>query len=91
MAKKKSVRVFVKGDEKVIVNNDFLYEVEIFAHRHNSFNLEDTRVIKVKEWVKSEKKYFTKDGTLFSSENLLLAAPLHWLEGNNYSESCQDN
>lgn len=96
MAKSKSKkvvkqRIFGKDGVKVVLASSFVYQVDIYKHSHNGFNLEDSRYIKSPEIQKEGSVYFTRDSISFRKELTLVGASESWLNENKYTELCEEH
>jgi hypothetical protein len=85
-------RIFVNSSAHALLLHDsFVYSVEIYRTVPGRYNLEDSKTIQSKTFIKNSTEGFIKNGTSFVKKTQLAAAPLKWLTENKYKEDGKAN
>lgn len=75
----------IRDIQSLMVNEAFIYEVNIYKLVKNSYNLEESKFIKGSVDLDDNSKYSkrTVDG-MWRTERTMVAAPLQWLKEKGY-------
>lgn len=84
------IQTFIKEEQTLLVNKQFVYEVAKYRLTARTYNLEDSKYMQSKEFTKDSQQTVVKDGITFKERVTLVGAPLSWLIENKFIELCQD-
>jgi hypothetical protein len=82
-------RVFThKNTQEVLLcHTSFVYNIEVYKMQPRLYNLEDSKTMSSKTFLKDTTVYTHKKDILYKQHTTLVAAPQSWLLSNNYIET----
>jgi hypothetical protein len=86
LVKNPILKVFVKDGQQLFLASTFTYDVSLYKCERTKYNLEDSRTITSKTFVKDSLEYYTKDNMHYKKVVTLQGAPEVWLLKNKYQE-----
>lgn len=81
-------RIFMKNDQRILLNKGFVYEVESYKCTNSRYNLEDSKYIQSKTYIKDSTERVVKDSITYKRTIRMVGASLPWLIENKFVEVC---
>ena len=76
----------IRDIQSLMVNDSFIYEVNIYKLVRNSYNLEDSKFIKGSNALDDDSSYTKNVGLVMRVERTMVAAPIEWLKQKGYRQ-----